>query len=80
MEARRATRLRNGGAAHSGSGRPSTAFARTRNLLRERAQHVNRIKGLLVGQGISDYDPLHKDRRKRLAEMITETGARCPRV
>ena len=43
-------------------------------LLRERVQHANRIKGLLVGQGISDYDPLHKNRRKRLAEMITGDG------
>ena len=43
-------------------------------LLRERVQHVNRIKGLLVGQGISDCDPLHKDRRKRLAEVITGDG------
>jgi transposase len=47
-------------------------------LLRERVQHVNRIKGLLVGQGISDYDPLHKDRRKRLAEMITGDGRSLP--
>jgi transposase len=47
-------------------------------LLRERVQHVNRIKGLLVGQGISDYDPLHKDRRKRLAEMITGDGRPLP--
>jgi transposase len=36
------------------------------NLLRERIQHVNRIKGLLAGQGITGYDPLHKDRRTRL--------------
>jgi transposase len=47
-------------------------------LLRERVQHVNRVKGLLVGQGISDYDPLHKDRRKRLAEMITGDGRPLP--
>ena len=47
-------------------------------LLRERVQHVNRIKGLLVGQGISDYDPLHKDRRKRLAETITGDGRPLP--
>ena len=34
-------------------------------LMRERVQHVNRIKGLLAGQGIADYDPLRKDRRRR---------------
>ena len=36
-------------------------------LLQERVRHVNRIKGLLAGQGIADYEPLHKDRRARLA-------------
>jgi transposase len=35
-------------------------------LLQEKVRHVNRIKGLLAGQGITDYDPLHKDRRPRL--------------
>ena len=33
-------------------------------LLRERVRHVNRIKGLLVSQGITDYEPLHKDRSR----------------
>ena len=41
------------------------------NLLRERIQHVNRIKGLLAGQGITGHDPLHKDRRTRLDGLIT---------
>jgi transposase len=31
-------------------------------LLKERTQHTNRIKGLLAGQGITDYDPLRQDR------------------
>jgi transposase len=35
-------------------------------LMQERVRHANRIKGLLAGQGITDYDPLHKDRRTRL--------------
>jgi transposase len=35
-------------------------------LLQERVQHVNRIKGLLAGQGITGYEPLHKERRGRL--------------
>src|SRR5918911_5464760 len=34
-------------------------------LLKERIQHTNRITGLLCGQGIPDYDPLHRDRRGR---------------
>ena len=36
-------------------------------LVQERVRHVNRIKGLLTGQGITDYEPVHKDRRARLA-------------
>ena len=68
MEARRASRLRNGSAADTRSRRPSTVSREREIPMRERVQHVNRIKGLLAGQGISDYDPLRKDRRKRLDE------------
>ncbi len=32
-------------------------------LTNERIRHVNRIKGLLFSQGISDYEPLRRDRR-----------------
>jgi transposase len=35
-------------------------------LLRERIRHTNRIKGLLAGQGIMGFNPLHKDRRQLL--------------
>src|SRR5688572_26287953 len=38
-------------------------------LLKERTQHTNRIKGLLSGQGITDYDPLRKDRLARLGRV-----------
>jgi transposase len=47
-------------------------------LLQERVRHVNRIKGLLAGQGITDYDPLHKDRRIRLGEVTTGDGQALP--
>jgi transposase len=47
-------------------------------LLRERVQHVNRIKGLLAGQGITSYDPLHKDRRTRLDGLTTGDGRPLP--
>jgi Transposase len=40
-------------------------------LLQERVRHVNRIKGLLSGQGIIDYGPLHRDRREQLDELRT---------
>ena len=35
-------------------------------LLKERVRHVNRVKGLLAGQGILDYEPLRRDRREQL--------------
>ena len=47
-------------------------------LLKERVQHTNRIKGLLWGQGIPDYDPLHRDRRARLAALTTGDGRSLP--
>ena len=37
-----------------------------KTLTVERIQHVNRIKGLLFSQGVSDYEPLRRDRRQRL--------------
>jgi len=47
-------------------------------LLRERVQHVNRIKGLLASQGITGYDPLRKDRRIRLDGLTTGDGRPLP--
>jgi len=47
-------------------------------LTAERVQHVNRIKGLLFAQGIGDYEPLHRNRRERLAELITGDGRPLP--
>jgi transposase len=47
-------------------------------LLKERIQHTNRIKGLLSGQGIRDYDPLSKDRLARLDTLRTGDGHPLP--
>ena len=47
-------------------------------LLQERVRHVNRIKGLLASQGITDYEPLHKDRRARLVALKTGDGQPLP--
>ena len=47
-------------------------------LTAERVQHVNRIKGLLFAQGISNYEPLHRNRRERLEELITGDGRPLP--
>jgi transposase len=43
-------------------------------LLTERIQHTNRIKGLLFGQGVGDYDPMLKKRRKALEALATGDG------
>jgi transposase len=47
-------------------------------LTAERVQHVNRIKGLLFAQGIGDYEPLHRNRRERLEELITGDSRPLP--
>jgi len=43
-------------------------------LIEERVRHVNRIKGLLFSQGVRDYAPLRRDRRKRLDALRTGDG------
>lgn len=47
-------------------------------LIGERITHVNRIKGLLFAQGISDYAPLRRDRRARLEALRTADGRALP--
>ena len=47
-------------------------------LIAERVTHVNRIKGLLFAQGISDYEPLRRDRRARLEALRTGDGRELP--
>src|SRR6202158_6577856 len=47
-------------------------------LLRERVRAVNQIKGLLSSQGITDFEPLHKDRRIRLDALRTGDGRPLP--
>ena len=49
-----------------------------KTLTDERVQHVNRIKGLLFCQGISDYEPLRRNRRQRLDELKTGDGRPLP--
>ena len=45
-----------------------------KTLIVERIQHVNRIKGLLFSQGIGDYEPLRRDRRRALEAVRTGDG------
>jgi transposase len=49
-----------------------------KTLVAERVAHVNRIKGLLFTQGISDYEPLRSDRRQRLEALRTSDGGSVP--
>ena len=47
-------------------------------LIAERVEHVNRIKGLLLAQGIRGYEPLRRDRRVRLKDLRTGDGRDLP--
>ena len=49
-----------------------------KTLVGERVEHVNRIKGLLFAQGVSDYEPLKRNRRARLEELRTGDGRPLP--
>src|SRR5271163_4573434 len=49
-----------------------------KTLTAERVEHVNRIKGLLFAQGISNYEPLLRKRRERLEELRTGDGRPLP--
>lgn len=49
------------------------------SLLRDRVRHVNRIKGLLNLQGISDVDPMRKDWLAGVSKMKTGDGRPFPR-
>lgn len=54
-------------------------LSRERSVLTaERVEHVNRIKGLLFAQGVFDYEPLRRDRRRRLDELSTGDGRALP--
>ncbi len=48
-------------------------------LIKERVAHVNRIKGLLVTQGICNYEPLRASRREVLDALTTHDGRPVPR-
>jgi transposase len=47
-------------------------------LIAERVKHVNRVKGLLFSQGVSGYEPLRRNRRQRLDELMTGDGRTLP--
>ena len=47
-------------------------------LLRERIEHTNRIKGLLMSQGMRGYNPLGKNRHACLETLSTPQGRPLP--
>jgi transposase len=47
-------------------------------LVAEKTRHTNRIKGLLAGQGIFDFEPLRLAQRERLETMTTGDGRPLP--
>jgi len=47
-------------------------------LVGERTRHVNRIKGLLMTQGISYFQPLRRDRRARFEALRLWNGTTLP--
>ena len=47
-------------------------------LLKERIQHTNRMRGLLGGQGVRDYNPLRRDRFERLEALRTGDDRELP--
>jgi transposase len=49
-------------------------------LIRERTQHVNRIKGLLMTQGIRDFAPGRRNWREQLAARHTGDGRDIPKA
>jgi len=54
-------------------------ISRERKVLKaEVIEHCNRVKGLLRAQGIGDYDPELKSRRKRLDGLTTGDGRVLP--
>jgi len=59
--------------------RPPPSLRERKVLTNERVQHVNRIKGLLFGQGVSGYEPLRRNRRQQLNELRTGDGRPLPK-
>src|SRR5246127_3624530 len=47
-------------------------------LIQERIRHTNRIKGLLRAQGVTEFDPRRRDRRRQLETLRTGDGRPLP--
>jgi transposase len=49
-----------------------------KTLVAERTEHINRVKGLLLAQGIGDYEPARGDRRRAIEDLRTGDGRPLP--
>jgi transposase len=49
-------------------------------LIKERVQHIGRIKGLLMTQGIRDFQPARRDWSDRLERLRTGDGRELPQA
>jgi transposase len=47
-------------------------------LIAERVEHINRIKGFLLSQGVFGYEPQRRNRRQRLDELTTVDSRLLP--
>jgi len=49
-----------------------------KTMIKERIEHINRIKGLMACQGIAGFEPMRANPRERLAELRTGDGRLIP--
>jgi transposase len=49
-----------------------------KTMIKERIEHINRIKGLMACQGIVGFEPMRAKARERLGELRTGDGRPIP--
>ena len=49
-----------------------------KTMIKERIEHINRIKGLMACQGITGFEPMRANARERLGELRTGDGRAIP--
>jgi transposase len=49
-----------------------------KTMIKERIEHINRIKGLMACQGITGFEPMRANAHARLAELRTGDGRAIP--
>ena len=76
VQAGRAAGLRNGQGAHTAGGRPPACLPGAQGVDRRADPARQPRQELMFFQGITSYEPLHRDRRERLEEL--RTGDRSP--